>query len=307
MKKIRTNAGSIPPARGGFTLIELLVVIAIIAILAAMLLPALGRAKQKTQGAYCMNNNKQLMIAIQMYGGDNKDYLPPNPDDGNTVQGHNWCPGQAGIGGGEEYNTEVLKDQTRNLLAIYLSKNVGVYKCPSDPRKPGKYVGADPNLKGTMVATARTISMNQAVGTVCAPFRASGSGHSGAPTYAVNGPWLDGNHGHKANTPWHTYGKLSTVASPGPAMVWVTLDENVVGLNDAGFGVSMPTPKWVDYPGFYHGNACGFSFMDGHSEIHRWVDASTIITKVNGQVPAGTTANPSRDWIWMTQHTSGRG
>jgi len=294
-------------ARGGFTLIELLVVIAIIAILAAMLLPALGRAKQKTQGAYCMNNNKQLMIAIHMYSGDNKDLLPPNPDDGNTVPGYNWCPGDAGIGGAQEYNTDILKDQTRNLLAVYLSKNVGVYRCPSDPRKPGKYVGSDVNLKSAMVQTARTISMNQAVGTVDAQFRSTGNGHAGPPVYAVNGPWLDGNHGHKANQPWHTYGKLSNVTSPGPAMVWVTLDENVVGLNDAGFGVSMTTPKWVDYPGYYHGNACGFSFLDGHSEIHKWVVGSTIITKQNGQVPAGTTANPSRDWVWITQHTSGKG
>ena len=133
MKKIRTS-GEISSACSprGFTLIELLVVIAIIAILAAMLLPALGKAKLKTQGVYCMNNGKQLMVAIQMYGSDNKDLLPPNPDDGNTVPGHNWCPGQAGIGGNEEYNTDILKDQTRNLLATYLSKNVAVYKCPAD-------------------------------------------------------------------------------------------------------------------------------------------------------------------------------
>jgi hypothetical protein len=101
-----------------------------------MLLPALGKAKLKTQGVYCMNNGKQMMVAIQMYGSDNKDLLPPNPDDGNTVPGHNWCPGQAGIGGAEEYNTDILRDQSRNLLAIYLSKNVAVYKCPADPRKP---------------------------------------------------------------------------------------------------------------------------------------------------------------------------
>ncbi len=308
MKMIRKNGGESSPSslRSGFTLIELLVVIAIIAILAAMLLPALGRAKQKTQGAYCMNNNKQLMIAIQMYGGDNKDFLPPNPDDGNTVPGHNWCPGQAGIGGGEEYNTEILRDQTKNLLAVYLSKNVGVYRCPSDPRKPGKYVGTDPSLKGSMVQTARTISMNQAVGTVCATFRASGSGHGAnqPPVYPVNGPWLDNTHGHRANQPWHTFGKLSNVAAPGPAMVWVTLDENVVGLNDAGFAVGMNTPEWIDFVGYYHGNACGFSFLDGHSEIHKWVDARTIVRNAT-RTPCG---NPvSRDWIWITQHTSAKG
>ena len=68
---------------------------------------------------------------------------------------------------------------------------------------------------------------------VCENWHERLSGHVGPPVYAVNGPWLDGNHGHKANQPWHTSGKLSNVASPGPAMIWVTLDENVVGLNDA--------------------------------------------------------------------------
>jgi prepilin-type processing-associated H-X9-DG protein len=271
-------------------------------------LPALGKAKQKTQGVYCMNNGKQLMVAIHMYGSDNKDLLPPNPDDGNTVPGHNWCPGDAGIGKADEYNTEILKDQSRNLLAIYLSKNVAVYKCPSDPRKPGKYVGTNPDLKGTMVPTARSVSMNQAVGTVCATFRANGSGHGAnqPPVYPVNGPWLDGNHGHKANQPWHTYGKLSNVSSPGPAKVWVTLDENVIGLNDAGFAVSMATAKWVDFVGYYHGNAAGFSFLDGHSEIHKWVDSRTIVTKP-GTTQVQVSSPLSPDWVWISQHTSGRG
>jgi prepilin-type N-terminal cleavage/methylation domain-containing protein/prepilin-type processing-associated H-X9-DG protein len=307
MKKIRSRGViSTSSSSRGFTLIELLVVIAIIAILAAMLLPALGKAKQKTQGVYCMNNGKQMMVAIQMYGSDNKDLLPPNPDDGNTVPGHNWCPGQAGLGGQEEYNTDILKDQSRNLLAVYLSKNVAVYRCPADPRKPGKYVGTDVNLKGSMVQTARSVSMNQAVGTVCATFRASGSGHGAnqPPVYPVNGPWLDNNHGHKANTPWHTYGKLSNVSSPGPAMIWVTLDENVVGLNDAGFAVGMVNAEWIDFPGYYHGNAAGFSFLDGHSEIHHWSDGRTIIRTASRTA----VSNPlSRDWVWIKDHTSGRG
>ena len=103
------------------------------------------------------------------------------------------------------------------------------------------------------------------------------------------------------------YDVLDGIAIVSLGEVWVTLDENTVGLNDAGFAVAMTTPKWVDYVGYYHGNACGFSFLDGHSEIHKWTDSRTIIPKLNGQVPAGTLANPSLDWVWISQHTSGRG
>ncbi len=291
----------------GFTLIELLVVIAIIAILAAMILPALGKAKQKSQGVYCMNNGKQLMIAMHMYAQDNRDLLPPNPDDANTVPGHNWCPGNVTPKtGANEYDPDILMDPTKNLLALYLGKNVSVYSCPSDPRPAGKIEGdtlVNARKNGGDInrttKAARTISMSQAVGTVCPGFKGSGSGHRGAPSYPVDGPWLPGGTPNYRQSTWSTYGK-TTAGFPGPAMIWTVIDENVNGINDASFAFSCGQQSWVDFPGYYHNNACGFAFLDGHSEIHKWTDPRTIIKVTSGQVGC----QGSRDWGWMAQRTS---
>jgi len=96
--------------RGAFTLIELLVTIAILGILAALLLPVLSKSRHKAKGLYCLNNGRQMMAALTLYAGDNNDFFPPNPDDGNTVPGHNWCGGQAGMGMPQEFSPDILKD-----------------------------------------------------------------------------------------------------------------------------------------------------------------------------------------------------
>jgi prepilin-type N-terminal cleavage/methylation domain-containing protein/prepilin-type processing-associated H-X9-DG protein len=299
--------------RRAFTLIELLIVIAIIVILAALLLPALSKAKARAQGAACLNQGRQMMTAMLIYTSENNDFFPPNPDDGNTNAGYNWCSGNAGMGQPQEFDPDVLEDPNRSLLISYLGGNVNIFRCPADQRM-GTYQGSNPALQGQIVPAARTFSMSQAVGTIDPDFDAGGPGsaglnsHCGVPTLSVNGPWLNSQHTHRRDSPWHTFGKTSDTHAPGPSGLWVLLDEDARGLNDAAFAFGMETPEWVDAPGTYHAGGCGFAFADGHSEIHRWLDRSpkagseTVITEPF----VITDPVDKQDWEWMQQRTSAK-
>jgi prepilin-type N-terminal cleavage/methylation domain-containing protein/prepilin-type processing-associated H-X9-DG protein len=287
-------------SRAGFTLIELLVVIAIIAILAAMLLPVLSRAKQRAQGALCLSRGKQMMLAVTLYTGENSDFFPPNPDDGNTLPGYNWCGGEAGIGGAQEFNPDVLKDPSLDLLLQYLSGSVDLFRCPADTRM-GKYQGTNSAFFGQVIPAARTFSMNQAVGTIDPGYDTAPPNHSGVPTLSVNGPWLNNLATNRRNDPWFTYSKSSDTRAPGPSMLWVLVDEDARGLNDAAFAFGMATPEWVDAPGTYHNGGCGFAFADGHSESHHWMSRAEKQIGVTITDPADL-----QDWSWMQQRTSAR-
>ncbi|HWW02228.1 MAG TPA: prepilin-type N-terminal cleavage/methylation domain-containing protein [Candidatus Acidoferrum sp.] len=300
--------------RGGFTLIELLVVIAIIAILAAMLLPALARAKQKAQGVTCLNNSKQMSLAMNMYSMDFTELYSPNPDDpGNNVQGHHWVPNGGGVNESDEFNQDIMRDAKYTLVSPYVNGNVGVFKCPADHRtgrypntNGGQTYDIDPNKVGVTVPAARSVSMNGAVGSVCAAFK-QGNGHSGRPLLPAPGAWTTGGHDENQST-YATFGKPSDFRTISSSMVFMTVDEDPASINDGALGTvaNLANPAFIDFPAHFHAGSCGFSFCDGHSELHAWKGG--IIQNFQGANRAVPTTPPNnadyQDFAWLALHTS---
>ncbi len=297
----------------GFTLIELLVVIAIIAILAAMLLPALARAKQKAQGVTCLNNSKQLSLAMNMYAQDFTEFLPPNPDDpGDSTPGYHWCPNGGGVGEVDEFNSDILRDPKYCLVASYVNGNVGVFHCPAD-RRTGPYPAgrpdSNPAMIGRTVNSARSVSMNGAVGTVDPGFK-SGSGHSGKPSLG-GGAWLTGTH-NIGQTTYATFPTTSSFRVQSASVIYMTVDENAQSINDGCLGTDASLIGgpfvFIDYPAAYHAGSCGFSFCDGHAELHGW-KGPKIQHFTGGQQTVSPTPPNNPDWIdyyWLAFASSAR-
>ncbi|HEY1789422.1 MAG TPA: prepilin-type N-terminal cleavage/methylation domain-containing protein [Verrucomicrobiae bacterium] len=265
--------------RSGFTLIELLVVIAIIAILAAIILPVLARAKVKAYGISCMNNLRQLSLAWTLYSNENNDwivqsgqnsitttpiptqYLPGNPL-------ANWVLGAVNTAAGSAATN--LTFIQNGLLYPYVN-NVAVYKCPADQKK---VLGA---------LTVRSMSMN-----------------------AWMNPLETWNDviGYIGTGRLRVFRKQNELVGPRPDMAWVFIDENPNSINDGWF-VCDPNNNqlWYDIPATYHNNAGGLSYADGHAEIKVWRDPNVLHATANnvGRDPA------IPDLSWLQQRSSSKG
>ena len=268
------------PGQNAFTLIELLVVIAIIAILAAMLLPALAKAKAKAHAVSCMNNSRQLMFAWRLYIEDNNDNLPCawtslGGSRGTATIPPSWVPSDLVLdyaNPSAQGNWDFANTIEKSPMWPYCGKNQAIFHCPADPS-----TGRDNT--GKTGPRVRSMAMNFWMG--------------GADA---------GNLGRANGT---VFRKFTSISTPGPAQFIVLLDERHESINDGLFLIMMDgypnsSPQGLrDFPAIYHSGASGIAFADGHSEIHRWQDPATLQKGMPGRGAAAP-----RDCFWLQDHGS---
>ena len=238
-----------------------------------MLLPVLAKAKTRAEAIGCLNNLKQMQLGWIMYADDHDEIMVPNGALSAPLN-YSWVSGDYMGWDFEIANTNynILKV---GLLSAYLRNGVSAYRCPGDKV---------PSKNGIRV---RSFSMNSQMG----------HQRSGPPDY-YNPP--------NFNTGFKIFKKRTELAGQfSPSIAWIFLDEHPGSLNDGFFQVGMISASFPDLMASRHNNACGFSFADGHAEIHKWRDPRTIKPEARGVTWQNVGSAPSSpDWMWMTNHST---
>jgi prepilin-type N-terminal cleavage/methylation domain-containing protein/prepilin-type processing-associated H-X9-DG protein len=258
----------------GFTFLELLVVIAIIALLAAVRLPALTRAKATNQGAQCLNNLRQLQSGWCMYAADNREVIPGNrwQDEANHVANDgNWVTGWLSPEGApdptrnpDNTNTAFLVDARWSQIGPYL-KSAAVYKCVADQSLA--------IINGQKMPRVRSVSMSSWMG--------------------PNTPaWNPG---------FRVFGKTTDIVGPSPSDALVFLDERSDSIDDGYFAIEEVQQQLPNLPAAYHNGASGITFADGHAEIHKWRDGRTV-PPLQKTFQKFVNCSGSVDWYYLAQH-----
>jgi len=285
-----------PRARGltlpkAFTLIELLVVIAIIAILAALLLPTLSRAKDRANGIACVNNIKQLITAAHVYALDFNDRWPLNGSGNSTINLANppanyvpnvWVEGREGSNLTDQRAADGMVSDRVSLLAPYMGKAKASFRCPAD--------------KGLTTAGAvsyyrpRSYGMNTFVAWRGGLYHAEPS-----PTYR---------------------GFSSTTSVTRPADIFIFGELHPFSICRPQFGVHMDGANVYHIPGNQHRKVSVFAFADGHAESHKWFNAkfnNPAMAESDGRWhghesphPTATLAEIQVDLNWLRAHTTFR-